>query len=813
MNKKNYIYLFFSACFIICFLGYNCSSPSKQPERPELASVSDTNVFAADSIRFSVETVFAPAKISGYLWSMDCGKTYPETTDVGFINKSWAIKDSGIHCIVVKVFDSRNIFSDSIKFNVTVIACRPDISIITDTFINFDSNSRSYMYIVNNSECRHILEYVWSFDSGATFPDTTPDSTIKKQWTLNDTGKTFHIVSRAIVLPGFLSEPAQTNIHINYCRPVIILSGDSVSYTGDSTRIKATLTQTCSSILWYMWSFDSAHVFWDTAKTDYVIKYWNISDTGIHTIIAKVQTSIGVVSNPDSFSIKVLAGFPHVSLPADTSIYTNDTIKITANINSSQRPTAYFTWTSDLASQEIMTADNFMSLCWPANKAGAHLITVAAVDNKGFLSNRDSMTVTTVTVLPVIKVPHDTLIKRNDTLEADIIASVAGGKIVKYLWSVGSIRWTDSGATPKLKVWYNGKDTVSVMVGARDNRGALTTDSFHVYFNSPPENLSMHSPRLSDTVIFRLTDSTYSRGSIPFRFLATDKNGSKDTLTYKLYIGKNASSLAKVYEGTDTIWTSSTPLDTAVYYWKLTAKDRIGDSISTTGSFICLLQHTICFNGHSIVAGFGGDNASGGFRTKVLSTLRERMGGKVKVKPVGPATTGLMSEIADDSCLAVASYKAKDIWLLMKNAFASLNADSWVVMLGVNGGYTIDGNEFFSLISIIDNIHTRNPKAATYVINALPYKNSASPDTLFNRKLADSISVRKKRDSTWNIWDIDAFKAFAINDTTNPALFDTTGFGSGTKLLHPNQAGYDTLAKILLDTMQISFPAKLHKRP
>ena len=967
--------LFFASTFVSIL---TCSPPSQPPEKPRLASIADMSIFVNDTARLCAEPVFAPATIKGFLWSFDGGKTYTETTAVACIDRSWGLADTGTHALAVKIFDTKKSISDSVAFRVSVIVCRPDLAIIADTVA--DVKDPSNLHITNNSECRHILKYIWSFDAGASFTDTTLDSSIMKQWSVRDTGRTVVVASRALIVPGLVSEPAFAAIRIGYCRPDIVLTGDSIgavndstrffvlnrgtcsatcylwsfnnggfftdstyapsilkrwtlsdtniraviasvktaegivsrpdtlhfrigycrpairlsgetlfhagdttrfsienisrcpvafylwsfnnglsftdttyspsmlkrweardtvisrvlaaaatsegmlspidtlgvsavscaplirlngdssAFVGDSTLFHANAIPTCSPIAWYLWSFDRGALV-DTLRAPDFIKYWDLADTGRRVVYAKTQTVGGEVSSPDSCRIVVLAGLPKVSLPRDTTIFANDTVVIIARIDSSHRPIAYCVWTIDRSSREIMTDGNVLACSWPPGKAGIHGVSVRAVDRKGLSSARDSMTITVVVAYPTLVVPKDSLLRRKDTLTATVSASVAGGRIVQYLWNVGSLDWTDSSPAPQLKIMYKGKDSLSIQVGARDNRGVMKTDSFHVYFNAPPANLRMLSPRLNDTVIFHSIDSSFKRGAVTFRFSANDKNGNIDTLTYKLYLGKTAGSPPTVYEGRDTMWTSSAPLDTSVFYWTLVVKDRLGDSAQTSGSFTCLLQKTMCFAGHSIVVGFGGDGTNGGFRNQVLSTMRTRRGGTAKVKPTGPLTTGFMANTPDDSCFAVASYRARDLWLLMKNSFPTLNADLWVLMIGVNDGYSYN-NEFRYLMWIIDTINVHNPQACTYVINGLPYRGSFGMDKVFNGWLIDSITARKNTNPSRNLWNIDAYKVFALNDTANPAFFAP----ELPYLLHPNQRGYDTLARMILDTMKLKFP-------
>jgi hypothetical protein len=795
MKKIQYIHpllLSFAFFFLVVI---KCASTTKPPEKPRLVATTASNsaIFACDTVEFGVEPIFAPALIKCYVWSFDGGKHYPDTTTTNLRKKTWNVADSGIYAIAVKVIDSRGVESDSIVFHVTVTLCKPSISIISDTLIDF--NSPSTLLIVNDNSCKHVINYYWSFNGGLSYSDSTLSGQLTKQWDKKDTGRTINVMVKAQIVPGFFTDPASLRIHVVYCRPKITIIGDNLAYTYDSTRFAIVTSSPCD-ISRYLWSFHNGSVFTDSTFVPVFYKRFQPPDTGAQIVLAAATTSSGILSLVDTFRIIVRSNIFKVTLPVDTSVHANDTIAIRAQVTSTHTTPNYFLWSIDNASQPTKTDLPILISTW--QQAGPHTITVFGVDINGRNSSIDSMNVLVRSPLaPSLTPPHDTLIRARDSLSATVTASAVHGTIVRYYWNIGgALSWMDSSTIPQRKFGYQGKDTMTVLVGAKDQQGTIGIDSFHIFFNSPPTNIQMVSPTINDTICLRATDSTFARGIIPFTFSATDKNGPLDTLTYLLYLGKHEipDSLHKVYEGHDTSFHYS-KIDTTTYYWKLVVKDRIGDSCSTHGSFTCLLQKTICFAGHSIIVGIGGAPDSGGIRKKVLSALRAHWGANpLSVKSVGPLPTGYLTPKADDSCFAVSSYRAKDLWLLMKNAFPLLNADMWVLMLGVNDSYSYN-NEFRQLLWIIDTINVHNPQATTCVINGLPYKLASGQDAQFNKMLSDSIAARQKAQR--KIWNIDAFKAFAINDTANPALF----FAPENPYLHPNQMGYDTLAGMVLDSL------------
>ena len=273
-----------------------------------------------------------------------------------------------------------------------------------------------------------------------------------------------------------------------------------------------------------------------------------------------------------------------------------------------------------------------------------------------------------------------------------------------------------------------------------------------------------------------------------------DIDGPGDTLRYFLFVGKKPDSLSLIYAGTDTAYTLGNA-DTTRYYWKIVCKDRYGDSTAASGVFTCMLQKAICFSGHSIISGDGGDSVHGGFRANILTALRKQKISSKCVQPVGPLCPGHMGIRTDDSCFAISGSFASIMYPMLIQGFPQLNADLWVFMIGVNKAY--DSGESQGTINLINEAHRRNPQAGIYVLNGLPYPDyysSGYQDRVhsYNSMLVDSMAVR--RSQGWRVWVVDAFSQVMQSDST----FDYTYTADG---IHPNQAGYDLIGKAIIDTM------------
>jgi hypothetical protein len=777
-----------------------CTPSTTSLDKPQLNGADDMAAVADDTVWLNVTPVLAPVKIRGYLWSFDGGKSYTDTTESNMLPHVWKPSETGTYSIAVRAWDSRLVYSDPVVFHVTVSECRPALSIVGDTLADVDA--ASYFSVVDTSVCGSVHYFIWSFDGGASFPDTSRDGRLSKRWSTADTGKTVTIAVRAPTGSGQPLTPAFLKVHVGYCRPAISLRGDSIAFLTDSTRFYITSASPCAASR-FLWSFGNGALFTDTTVNPFFIKQWTLRDTGARVVFAAAQTGAGIISAVDTFRLIVRTGDFRVTLPRDTTIWTGDTLFLTAQTFPAGSTASYFVWSVDGSARTIWTEGTTLAYPWTQDQAGLHTVSVKAVDAKGRFASGGPMTIIVASVRPTVIVPHDTLVRSGDTIAVTAAAQGGVGKIVRYLWNVGGLSWTDSGDSPHCRIWRKGHDSVSVMVGARDENGNLGIDSFHVFFNAPPQNLRMLSPKTLDTVCLRMFDSTFFRGAIPFSFSADDPNGVSDSLTYRLCLGKSPGRLDTVYTGKGTSC-SSPKLDTGDYFWTLSARDRLGDSAFTSGSFACILQQTVCFAGHSIIVGMGVDpnTGTGGLRKKVLSELRKQRGGsELTVRATGPLPTGYLSEKKDDSCFAISSFKAQEVVTLMQNSFPNMTADIWVVMLGVNGQYTVDNspyNELKNIFILLDNMYRNNPLSATFVINGIYYSQYANNLTAFNDSLNNRIQTRRTQNPNRKIWTVDAYGIFSPNGTVKDSLFNP----ADNPLLHPNQRGYDSLAQAVLDTMK-----------
>jgi lysophospholipase L1-like esterase len=758
--------------------------------KPLVALPADTIVAVGESLRVAATVRSACAGIAGYRWSFDGGVTFADTTPSLANAHAWPVADTGMRGVALWVTDSGGNRSPTDVMRVRVIDCFADLRLPPDTALVVGDTLTIAAFMIAHRN--PIAFYVWSFRG--TPADTTFMSRIVKIWGPPESGVDT-VIAKACDIAGHYSRPDTMVVTVGPCTPEVRLVADTVAFAGDTVRMSAAVVNACRGVAFFAWSRDSGRTYADTTFLPRFTKAVAASDTGIMAIAVRIVDRAGEVSAPARACLRIDLDPPSITIMDDTTISVNDTILLHASGRPGARTLDHFLWSVDGGPYDLITGDALLLRSWPVGSAGTHRVKVLAVDIRGVASAADSMSVAVLLNPPRVKAPHDTTISARDSLAAVFSASDTNGPITAYLWNVGGPGWTDSAAEPRRTIRYTGTSPLTVYVGARDDDGLVAIDSFRVTFNRPPAFVAMTQP--AETAWVRLADSSWYKGRVRFFFSAPDSDGISDTLTYRLYLGRRFDSLSLAYEGRSPS-TIVDGLDTVRYYWMLIASDLFGDTAASAGSFMCARQQTICFAGHSIVWGFSGDGVSGGFRKTVLKSMRAALPGALQ--SVGPLLTGQLDPSVDDSAFAVGGSTAPEMYGLLLYGVPELTADFWVIMLGVNGGY--QATEKTNTILIIEEVHRRNPDAGIYIVGGLPYP---SPTGAYDRyywgriyrEEFDSLlidTVDAKAAQGWDIRFVNVYDAFMSSDTTrDDSLF--------TDDIHPDQRGYEVMARTILDAM------------
>lgn len=771
-----------------------CSSPSGLSgvvQDVRLAPMADTSVAIKDIVNLHVHNASDNVKNVWFLWSFDNGVSFRDSTMDTVLAHKFSLSDTGVKTLYVKTIDGRGKTTGPVSCTIIVREYRPVISSIEKIVLSIGDSVtfRAAGFDTNGT----IASYHWAVD-GTDFSIMTSAGLLPWTWGFYQAGA--HIVRvKALDDDSLFSPVSEIQVIVVPNAPkVLMLTADTAISINDTLVLKAAATDAGEAVSRFAWALNGVE-FRDSSSTGALPAVWRKPNAGSHTIRVKAINSHGVESPADSVRVTVLLNAPSVTFMNDTTIFINDTLVPRVQGADTNGHIIKYLWALDGVHFNDSTKTNTLVTVWPRSSAGKRSLKVKAVDNDTLASPADSMVLHVNIGAPFIRPINDTMVSLNDTVLAKITAFDTNGTITTYFWNTHNPDVNESSTSNSKKIYRGASDTQNVFVGVMDDDGNITSDTFAIYYNNPPRHLSVAQPAPDDTVVFRLLDSTFVKGRVLFRFAAVDPDGLRDTLRYFLFLGKAPGSLSLAYSGTDTTFTLA-GADTARYYWKIVCKDRYGDSAAASGAFFCLLQKTICFSGHSIIAGDGGDGKKGGFRADVLAALRKPNVSAKCVQPIGPLFTGFIKNSSDDSCFALSGSFAPMMYTLMTQSFPLLNADFWVFMIGVNKTYNNAESQY--TISMIDEIHRRNPNAGIYVLNGLPYFDYYSwayQDRVhaYNSTLADSAAARRSKG--WRIWVVDAFSLFAQKDSTLNPDYSVDG-------IHPNQAGYDLIGKAVIDTMQ-----------
>ncbi len=215
---------------------------------------------------------------------------------------------------------------------------------------------------------------------------------------------------------------------------VISAEADSTVLINDTLRIRVASQGANAGPIRYVWFVDNPAAP-DTSADSILYEVFTIADTGRHCIVVKGIGQGDAVSAPDSLHVRVHWQRPRVTLHALTPIAVNDTELCTAAGDDSCGTIETFLWMID--SFPFMTKAD--SVRWIFNdKADAyHTVRLAVMDNNGFYSDTDTVTIHVLLRRPVVSLaPHDTSVYSNTNLRLRASAYDSNGTVVRYSWTL-----------------------------------------------------------------------------------------------------------------------------------------------------------------------------------------------------------------------------------------------------------------------------------------------------------------------------------------------------------------------------------------
>lgn len=769
MKNKIYILILFAICL-------RCGFDPIQTEPAQLAIIVEKNISGklGEPIPISV-SLNHQAKDVQFLWSID-GVMMDDTTYDTTLIVQWFAPDTFVHTVTVRGFGRYDQIALPETAFVNLTYSIPQVSLSGPSRV---STTDTAVFVASGLDSDGVVEkYLWSVDpvDSSWF---TSDSVMKYLWDKNDYGfRTVRVCG--IDNSGLKSQVDSVVAHVLGNAPVVALSiSDTLMYTNRELKLWVSAHAANGYVDKYVWSVDGKQI--DTAVSDTVVFKWDIGRELPYRIVVTVTDNDSVWS---SDTVLVTVKNAKINLTTDDSVvYTGDRQTFVATPIPSDSTNNGYLWYVDGVAEKC---GDTLYKTWGIGETGMHTIITNKIEGE---YNPDTLTFYVNNGDPKVVSLKDTVISSEDTLVLPFTASDTNGTIEKYLWGTFSGEWVDSSDTPEARIAYNGSKEQVIVWGARDNSGLIAKDTVVVKFNYVPE-LNVIKPLVDDTIWF---DEKKNIDTVRFEITLTDREN--DSLSITVYSGTNVDSMKQIEP--DSVGQYGFAVDKkGMYYWRVAAKDSFGNMVSRSGEFVVMLRHTICFGGHSIVAGVGGDDKHGGFRKSVLDGMRNNYGEFEAVKAVGPLVTPYMSG-EDDSCFAYSGSIAEYMLKLMRGC-QYFTADMWVWMLGTNYLRTDNQrrDELKNFVSLLDNSHKRNPDTRLYVVNCIPfdyggnlYNNNDCVET-FNSELSEKIDSLKTEG--FDIHKIDIHSLWLDeNGEPNSLLY-------GDDDIHPNQVGYEKFANEIL---------------
>ncbi|MFW6221411.1 MAG: GDSL-type esterase/lipase family protein [Fibrobacterota bacterium] len=759
---------------------------------PILASVSDTQTCIMDTCTFIAQASDSDGTIVTYTWAKN--DSVIQSVNDSLLETIFTINDTGIQSISVYALDEDSLSSDTIDFQVFVQPCPPELSLPHDTVIYLHDSLTIIASTHQNNGSVSLIS--WSYDN-TSWVNFTPETPMS--FTAQDTAPTV-LYAKAVDIHGAVSEVDSMRIDVLRGYPIVEAADSITGYIHNKSVLYARATDHNGFVEEYQWYINDTKTPLDI-QDSVLTRTWTRSDTGMKKIMVRVRDNDSLWSTFDTIHVHIKSHIPVVAISRQfAEIFVNDTLTLAAENTETDSDSIHYVWQID--NSELISVQDSISLAWNADETGEHIVKVWAVSQQRAYSLPESCTVQVDSGTPRIQIPQDTILPIGDTLLIIPQAQDTNGSIAAVTYQIdgGTERYLNRVPFP---FSHNSIDTVKIRFSAIDDDGLVASDALTIHVYDPQRNLVMHSP--GDTIWVRKDVDGGVIRAVSFTYGPQFPGVFSSSPTYDLYLDKNDLRSTPVYTGTDTAFVTEIS-DTGQYQWRLEANRMEKDSASIEGTIISAYQKTICFAGHSIAVGVGGNGFDGGYRRSILDSLRSNQPEYASLAALGPESTAYMQQFPqDDSCLAISGKMAVEIYhLLGRNP--SLTADIWVLMIGVNGNYYSVREPYFTPI-LVDMMHNRNPQGHIFVLNGIQI-----PDTIYEMDTivcADSIDSRRQRlydfnntleeaialrqDEGKNVYLVDAFSTLSPD-----SLFHHEYMAD---YLHPNQSGYQILAEAILRCM------------
>lgn len=797
--------ILFGVFFIIAALiltGCVNNPTEKSPQKIRLNVGNDTTIGPMDTLLLRVED-----PLQGryrFFWEVDNQRLSVSGSDS--ILLFWPVSDSGKHTVVTGVLKQDHFIPETTS--ITVKISRPSVKIVAPEEVTV--NDTAVFYTNASDKDGRIVNYRWSVDKNGQFWHSTTADSFTIVWDNLAHGR--HIV-RAIVTDddGLSSKADSVVVNVKVKKPSVTLHAqDTVLFANDTLELRALAKDSNGVVTGFIWNVDGviSHGASDSLRLS-----WKPAAAGVHVISVASVDDDSLLSVPDTVFARIDPGYPVVTKIPDTLVSGVDSVKLSPEASDPNGSIKAYLWDIDADGVwDDTTKVSRKTVSFTGNNI-IYRVIWAALDSDSLISS-DTVVITRNRA-PQIICPD---LQRIDTLE--FLETEFPYRLV---FTAQFLDPEDDPLDTEIMFRRLPDSTAYEVQTADDNTYSIQVDSAGIY-NWKLSAADIHGERISVegliTIIKNKIPNTapqiicpdlqgidsllLANREFPYRldFAVRFLDPENEPLDTEIIFWRLPDSTASELQTADGINYSLFINAAGIYNWRIRAVDIHGDETSVEGQIVVIKEHTICFAGHSIVVGLAGDHTQGGFRSRVLSGLRDTLPAFEKLKARGPITTVEMNGSADDSCLAVSGTKTPEMQVLLASGFPRLTADIWVLMMGTNAQFSTA--EMRGVVKIMDLMYQRNPESKIYVLNSPPYPDNPTWQYYnqyylppFNKALQDTIDDRSAKG--YKVFLVDAYSVL-----TKDSLLDTTVF---VDHVHPNQTGYDILGDKILQTMFSSTPA------
>ncbi|MCX7725579.1 MAG: SGNH/GDSL hydrolase family protein [Chitinispirillaceae bacterium] len=791
-EKKKIVFIYFLFFFFIL-----CNNPSNYEPKLNITILAQKEVTVRDTLllEIKIENGFYESDMQ-YCWQEENSDKIDTLTNQ-YYKRVWNFPDTGFKKIRGWIIKQGKRCSEIDSITVRITYFKPQIKISGSNVVIIYEKSTFKATSIDKDGT--IDKYEWIIDSNIVKTTNSKEDSFYYIWGLGDTG--IHTIKAvAIDNDGLKSDPDSLIIEVRKISPPILkVIGDTFVSPLDTVIIVATTHSSQKNIEEYLWSYDEKGIVWSSTNSNILKRRFLTTTSKRQVIRSKIVYKDGIISPSDSVSIFVNVNPPEVKINYIEKAYAKDTLKISATVINPDNYFLFYKWDIETTDGTIgiVTDSPSVNFIWSEADTGNKKITLTVIDKDSLFFIKSSLTLRISINAPLLIPIPDTVISYLDTLHIKRSFLDSTVKSLFYYWDAGADGWDDTTVIPEYKVVFNGKKSLPLVTKVIDQYKREYCDTVYIYFNLPPV-IDSFCLKVEDTIWLNEKDSLKN---LILNCKISDPDN--DSLTAFILWGK---------EQIDTFYLDSKQKtivlfdSLGIYRWSIVVKDMVGHITQQSGSLLIGREHTICFAGHSYCTGDGDTSGKGGFRLGVISALRDSIGKYEKVRAIGPfVSAGLMwKSPADDSCFAISGSTAREIQLLFENAYKTLSADIWVVMLGVNGGF--DNKEKSSTFAIIKEIIRRNPSARLYFILSPPFSSSTNPyRRWFNQEIKDTLDSLYARGYYTFVVRGDSL----LSQNKEDLRIDSTLSSDG---LHPNTAGYMILRDGILKVMFGKEPFALPRR-